>query len=92
MIHKALEILHGPTEVGTDNTGAYDLCHRDSAGKHSRHVERKVYKMRELKRRGTVKLIHVRTAEMSADLLTKPLDDATFQRHRNTIMNGVAVN
>ena len=36
--------MHGKTEIGVDNTGAYDLCHRATMGKNSRHVERKVYK------------------------------------------------
>ena len=81
------DIKHGPVEVGVDNKGAYDLCHRTTAGKNSRHVERKVWKMRELQRNGKVKLILVPTADMRADMLTKPLDDETFRRHRDTVMN-----
>ena len=41
LVNKAREMVHGPTEIGTDNTGAYDLCHRDYPAKNSRHVERK---------------------------------------------------
>ena len=43
--------------------------------------------MRELRALGTVKLILVPTAEMSADMLTKPLDDRTFHKHRREVMN-----
>ena len=86
-MHAVGDILHGPTEVGTDNTGAFNLCQRTTKGKNSRHIERKGFKMRELHFDGVVKLIHVPTEEMVADLLTKPLPDAAFERHRKTAMN-----
>jgi hypothetical protein len=53
-----------------------------------------VYKMRELRREGIVKLVLVGTKDMDADILTKHVDDATFERHRATtcILNlGAAV-
>lgn len=84
-------IKHGPIDTGVDNKGAYDLCSRSTAGKNSRHVERKVFKMRELRREGKVRLVLVPTAEMYADMLTKPLDDATFRKHRDFIMNAGAM-
>ena len=56
-----------------------------------RHVERKVYKMRELRVGGIVKLKLVPTKDMDADILTKAVDDATFARHRATILNESAV-
>ena len=52
-------------------TKAYDLCHRATAGKNSRHVERKVFKMRELQHAGKVKLVLVPTNERS-DMFNKP--------------------
>ena len=48
---------------------------------------RVVLKMRELRALGTVRLILVPTADMSADMLTKPLDDRTFHKHRREVMN-----
>ena len=87
LIHKVAELEHGPIDVGTDNKGAYDLTLRATVGKHSRHVERKVFKMRELRTRSIVKITLIPTAEMAADALTKPLDDKTFAKHRTTIMN-----
>ena len=87
LIHQARDIVHGPIGVHTDNSGAYNLCHRTTVGKNSKHVERRVYKMRELQHQGIVKVNLIPTAEMPADLLTKALDDKTFHRHRKTIMN-----
>ena len=83
----AYDLPHGPTLVGTDNKGAYDLCHRATVGRHSRHVERKVFKMRELRFAGKVKVELVPTKDNASDMLTKALDEHTFARHRDTIMN-----
>ena len=38
--------IEGSIEVYTDNKGAHDLCHRYSAAQHSRHIDRKLFKMR----------------------------------------------
>ena len=81
------DIAHGPTWVGTDNKGAYDLCHRTTVGRNSRHIERRGFKMRELRATGVVRLELVRTDDMDADMFTKPLRDEVFARHRATVMN-----
>ena len=90
LIHAVGDIMHGPTEVGVDNSGAYNLCHRTTMGKNSRHIERKVFKMREMRAGGIVKLTLVPTDEMVADILTKPLQDAAFTKHRDNAMNAHA--
>ena len=89
LVHAVGDIVHGPIDVGVDNSGAYNLCHRTTVGKNSKHVERRVYmyKMRELYHQGIVKLTLWPTAEMHADMLTKCLDDKTFHKHRKTCMN-----
>ena len=80
---------HGPIEVGPDSKAAYDLCHREGPGSHSHHVERKYFKLREMRGAKIVDVIKVGTMENEADIFTKPLDRrrATFERHRDTIMN-----
>jgi hypothetical protein len=87
LVHSVGDILHGPTEVGVDNKGAFDLCHRTTVGKNSKHVDRREYKMRELRADGVVTLVHTPTDEMDADMLTKPLGDAVFAKHRRSVMN-----
>ena len=71
----------------TDSQSAHDLCHRHTVGQNSRHVERKVFKMRELHHRGVVVVRLVPTAENGADMLTKVLDNKTFAKHRRDVMN-----
>ena len=63
------------------------LCHRNSAGSSTRHVERRVFKMRELVGARKINLVLVRTAEMWADFLTKLVDLSTFERCRSKLMN-----
>ena len=70
-------VPHAPTAIGG----------RATVGRHSRHVERKVFKMRELRFAGKVKVELVPTKDNASDMLTKALDEYTFARHRDTIMN-----
>ena len=78
---------HGPVEVCTDSKSAFDLCHREGAGQFSRHVERKHFKMREVRAAGKVNLTLIPTSENSADMFTKVLDRIPFEKHRAVVMN-----
>ena len=77
----------GPVSVSTDNKGAYDLCHRFTSAANSRHVDRKLFKMRELRGAGLVAVKHVATESNPADLFTKVLSRQTFELHRRTVLN-----
>ena len=76
-----------PVVVDTDNKGAYDLCHRESTGAHSRHVNRRVYKARELRAMRVIKPRLVPTDDNVADMFTKMLDRGKFTKFRNEVMN-----
>ncbi len=76
-----------PVSVETDNKGAYDLCHRFTSAQHSRHIDRKMFKMRELSGAGVVKVKYVATDENTADIFTKVLSRQPFEKHRNVVMN-----
>ena len=77
----------GPVSVETDNKGAYDLCHRFTSAQHSRHIDRKMFKMRELNGAGTVKVKYVHTDQNTADIFTKVLGRQPFEKHRSVVMN-----
>ena len=77
----------GPISAGTDNKGAYDLCHRFTSAQNSRHVDRKLFKMRELRGAGVVTVELVPTAINPADIFTKILSRQVFEKHRKTILN-----
>ena len=76
-----------PIEVGTDNKGAHDLCHRFTSAQNSRHIDRKQFKLREMRGAGLVTVVHVRTEDNPADIFTKILPRQTFEKHRRTILN-----
>ena len=96
----AIELLHildllaflghevsGPVEVCTDSKAAFDLCHRFSSAQNSRHVDRKLFKMRELRGAGVVRVRHIPGESNPADLFTKILARQPFEKHRKVVMN-----
>ena len=76
-------------EVFTDNKAAHDLCHRFTSAQNSRHIDRKIFKMRELRGAGKVIVRHVDGPSNPADLFTKILDKATFLKHTKVILGHV---
>ena len=79
-------VIDGPIKCFTDNKGAHDLCHRYTSAQNSRHVDRKLFKMRELRGAGVVEVAHVPTEHNPADLYTKILGSQPFARHRATVL------
>ena len=74
-------------EVCTDSKAAYDLCHRFTSAQNSRHVDRKMFKMRELRGSGRVVVRHIPGETNPADLFTKVLSRQPFEKHRKFVLN-----
>ena len=74
----------------TDNKGAHDLCHRFSSAQHTRHIDRKLFKLREMRGAGLVTVKYLGTEENTADIFTKILDRQPFEKHRKTVLNTAA--
>ena len=55
----------------------------------SRHIERRYLKMQEWVAEGKIKVKYINTDENRADMFTKPLDRATFEKHASGIMGWV---
>jgi hypothetical protein len=98
--HTALEILYfrgllremgedmsEPTVLYVDNLGAVALSKDLKSCQRSRHIERRYLKVRELVAQGDVIVKYRETSENPADMLTKPLDAATFNKHATTLMS-----
>ena len=79
--------IDGAVEVFTDNKAAHDLCHRFTSAQNSRHIDRKLFKMRELRGAGKVTVSTVPTELNPADLFTKILSRQPFEKHRKTVLN-----
>ena len=63
-----------------DNQAAKAIAELDVDTKRSRHIDIRWHYVRELCQAGVVKVLWCPTAEMLADLLTKPLDQHTMNR------------
>ena len=97
--HTALEILYfrgllremgedmtEPTVLYVDNMGAVALSKDLKSCQRSRHIERRYLKVRECVAQGEIVVKYRETTENPADMLTKPLDGATFRKHADTLM------
>ena len=76
-----------PTTLRVDNSGAVELSRDRKSCHRSRHIDRRFFKVRELQAAGLLRVEHVSTELNASDFLTKPLDEATFLRHRASAMN-----
>ena len=74
-------------EAMTDSKAAYDLCHRFTTAQNSRHVDRKLFKMRELRGAQRVVVRHIPGDTNPADIFTKILSKEPFEKHRKTVLN-----
>jgi hypothetical protein len=80
----------GDVVVETDNKGAWELCHKYTSAQHTRHIDRKLFKLREMRGAGIVKVQYIPTDENTADLFTKVLKRQPFEKHRKVVLNSGA--
>jgi hypothetical protein len=84
---RELGLEQDSTLLEVDNNGAVALARDRRSCHRSRHIDRRYFKVRELAALKVLHVQHVPTADNAADLLTKPLDEETFLKHRRTLMN-----
>ena len=75
-----------PTVLYVDNSGAIELSKDLKSCQRSRHIERRYLKIREWVAQGEIVVKYVATKDNHADVLTKPLDAASFRRHADALM------
>lgn len=78
--------LRSPFPVVTDSEATYLGTENPGATARTRHYERWLFYLRELAMHQVVRVIHTSTAQMMADIFTKAVDKATFQRCRNFLL------
>ena len=77
-----------PTLLGEDNISCiYMQSKRYGALKRSKHIDTRVYRLRELYARGVVCLTKVHTSVQRADPFTKPLSAGLHADHMKYIMS-----
>ena len=76
-----------PTLLRIDNSGAIDVANDPVNHANSKHILRRELHIRELIEAGVIVVKYVKSADNTADVLTKHLDRAAFQKHRKTLYN-----
>ena len=70
------------------------VCHATevlrTSAQHTRHIDRKLFKLREMRGAGIVKVQYIPTDENTADLFTKVLKRQPFEKHRKVVLNSGA--
>ena len=73
-------------KVFEDNEGAIEIAKVPKMRPRTKHLNIKYHHFREEVKKGTVSIYHVATGEQMADMLTKPLDETLFEKHRKKMM------
>jgi hypothetical protein len=68
-----------------DSTSAISLDKNPMLHSRTKHIEVWYYYLRDNVEKGNIDLIHVPTEKQLADILTKPLDQATFDHLRGEL-------
>jgi hypothetical protein len=75
-------------EVFQDNISCMNLLKKGkSCSERTRHMSIRYFWLTEKINKGDIKLTHIRTEDMCANLLTKPLQGAQFDRERRLLTN-----
>ena len=61
--------------------GAVDLVNNWSVGGRTRHIQSRIYFLRQLKENGELKVVWKKGVDNSADLFTKNLPGPAFHKH-----------
>jgi hypothetical protein len=75
----------GPTTIRGDNMGSLHLVKNPVLHSRTKHIDIRHHYIRELVGAGAVDVVHQRTEEMEADLLTKALYAPRFQELRGRL-------
>jgi hypothetical protein len=68
-----------------DSTSAISVSKNPILHSRTKHIEAKYHFLRDNVEKGNIDLIHVPTEKQLANILTKPLDQATFARLRGEL-------
>ena len=76
----------GPTKLAGDNQGSLFLARNTALSKRSKHIDVRHHYIRQCVEGGLVRLEYIPTADLVADVLTKPLPVPSFVKHRAVLL------
>ena len=80
-----MDIPYTTPILHSDNTGAIAIAENDTLAKSSRHLDIKLFWLRDQVTSGILQMRHCPTKDMLADILTKPLPRAQFEKLRQLL-------
>ena len=76
----------GATLIAQDNNACIYLVKGAGMYQRAKHIDTRIYRVRELSASGEVELYKIPGEDQPADLFTKGLPRIAFERHRRTLM------
>ena len=90
MLLKTMGIpIEKPCVIYEDNTATIKIAENATAMKRTKHIDIRHHFIREHAEAGTIKVVHVQTAEQRADVMTKILGKESFLRFRDLITSDI---
>ena len=75
-----------PTPIAQDNNACIFLVKGSGMYNRAKHIDTRVYRIRELSESGEVKIYKVAGENQPADIFTKSLPRPAFEKHRSSLM------
>jgi hypothetical protein len=80
----------GPTLVGEDNVACIHMSESSAMFHKGKHIDVRVYRLREFVADKIMKLYYINTASQVADTLTKSLPSEAVRQHRDVMAGDVS--
>jgi hypothetical protein len=81
--------ITGTTTIWEDNQRAIAYSQNALVGEKTKHIGMKWHFLTDYVEQGTIKLRHLHSYQMVADMFTKPLPRHALTRHRSVILGGI---
>ncbi|CAM9650190.1 unnamed protein product, partial [Heterosigma akashiwo] len=79
---------HEPTPVVEDNSACVEWANDMLVNKRNRHFHVSYHLAKEQVSLGTIRMFYIKTHDQVADILTKALNAANFERHQKVLHHG----
>ena len=78
-----------PTVLMEDNSACVKMIKNPVVSGRNKHIELDQHFVRDHHQLGHIRVVKIDTEDQTADLLTKNLPRATFEKHRDSLLRGV---
>ncbi|UYV68918.1 hypothetical protein LAZ67_6001665 [Cordylochernes scorpioides] len=75
-----------PIYFHQDNQSCLKICSSEKVSSRTKHIATKIHHLKDLQKKTVIKLIYCPTGDTMADILTKPLPRATFEKLRYNLL------